>query len=109
MAILHHHPLDPFSRRVRLTLAELGLSADLIEEKPGPARPELLALNPSGTVPVLFDDDGTVVCGAYAISEYLEELYGATRSFFGQDAILRAETRRLVSWFDEKSRLKCRP
>ena len=59
MAILHHHPLDPFSRRVRLTLAELGLSADLVEEKPGPARPELLTLNPSGTVPVLLDDDGT--------------------------------------------------
>lgn len=102
MAILHHHPLDPFSRRVRLTLAELGLSADLVEEKPGPARPELLTLNPSGTVPVLLDDDGTVVCGAYAICEYLEELYGATRSFIGQEPATRAETRRLVSWFDEK-------
>ncbi|MDP4824011.1 MAG: glutathione S-transferase family protein [Aestuariivirgaceae bacterium] len=102
MAILHHHPLDPFSRRVRLSLGELGLVPDLIEEKPGPARPELLELNPAGTVPVLFDDDGTTLCGAYAITEYLDELYGASRSLLGVDAASRAETRRLVSWFDEK-------
>ncbi len=102
MAILHHYPLDPFSRRARLALAELGLSVDLIEEKPGPARPEFLALNPSGNVPVLFEDDGNVICGAYAIGEYLDEIHGATRSLIGRDIHTRAETRRLISWFDEK-------
>ena len=51
MSILHHFPLDPFSRRVRLMLGELQLPVELIEERPGPARPELLALTPSGSVP----------------------------------------------------------
>ena len=102
MAILHHYTLDPFSRRIRLALAELGLSADLIEEKPGPARPELLALNPSGSVPVLFEDDGAVLCGAYAITEYLDEVHGGARALLGSTVETRAEVRRLVSWFDEK-------
>lgn len=102
MAILHHHPLDPFSRRIRLMLGEMALAAELIEERPGPARAELLALNPSGSVPVLFDDNGFVLCGAYAITEYLQEMHGASKSLIGTSPAERAETRRLVSWFDEK-------
>jgi glutathione S-transferase len=102
MAILHHHPLDPASRRIRLTLAELGVAFELIEEKPGPARPAFLTLNPSGQVPVFISEDGVILAGAYAISEYLEETVSDSSSLIGPDQLYRAEVRRLVSWFDEK-------
>lgn len=102
MSILHHFPLDPFSRRVRLMLGELQLPVELIEERPGPARPELLALNPSGSVPVLFEESGIALCGAYAITEYLEETHRDVPSLIGRSQAERAETRRLVAWFDEK-------
>lgn len=102
MAILHHHPLDTASRRIRLMLAELGVSFELIEEKPGPARAEFLSLNPTGQVPVLVSDEGVILCGAYPITEYLEETQSEPESLMGADVHTRAEVRRLVSWFDEK-------
>ena len=101
MATLYHIPLDPFSRRVRLMLAEFSATADLIEEKPWAISDELLALNPAGLVPVLVDDDGTSVCGIEAVSEYLEETRGNDgRTLLGQTPPERAETRRLIAWFD---------
>ncbi|HAQ36714.1 MAG TPA: glutathione S-transferase, partial [Alphaproteobacteria bacterium] len=51
MRILHHWPLDPFSREVRLALAEKALEFETRIEKVW-SRPEpLLALNPAGTLP----------------------------------------------------------
>ena len=34
-----------------------------------------LAVDPAGEIPVLVEEDGTVISGAYAIVEYLEEVY----------------------------------
>lgn len=101
---LLHFPLDPASRQVRLALGEKRLA---FTDKPvryweQPA--ELTSLNPSGLVPVLIEvEDGetTVVCEVRAILEHLEDiapepqLMGATRAE-------RAETRRLLQWFDRK-------
>src|SRR3712207_2447688 len=58
MTLLHHHPFCPHSRFVRLALAEMGLEAELVEERPWERRVPFLALNPAGTVPVLVDDGG---------------------------------------------------
>jgi glutathione S-transferase len=41
------------------------------------------------------------LCGAYAISEYLEETFPEVQ-FFGASIEERAEVRRLVDWFDRK-------
>ena len=70
---LTHFRLCPFSRSIRLAMQEIGLACELVEERFWEWRQPFLALNPSGEVPVLELLDGAVVCGAYAISEFLGE------------------------------------
>jgi glutathione S-transferase len=57
-------------------------------------------LNPSGEVPVLVGEAGTV-SGHYAIAEWLEEKGGAT-PLLPTSGLARAEVRRLSAWFDDK-------
>jgi len=70
-------PNSTYSRRVRIALAEKGLTAD-IEETPAARRrePEFLDLNPYGRIPVLVDGT-TVVYESTAILEYLEAAHPA--------------------------------
>ena len=51
MRVLYHLPLSPFSRKVRLVLAEKRLPFELKVEKVWERRPEYLELNPANTVP----------------------------------------------------------
>ena len=97
---LHHSPLLPSCRKVRLMLREKNLSFTLHQEDFWQRRPELFALNPAGEVPILVGDRYSIV-GAYAISEYLDEAYPEIQ-FFGAGAHERAEVRRLIEWFDVK-------
>ena len=101
MRILRHLWLSAHSRKVRIVLAEKKLDFDLAIERVWERRPEFLALNPAGEVPVLIDEDGTAVCDSSAICEYLEELHPEP-NLLGQNARTRAEVRRLVAWFDCK-------
>jgi glutathione S-transferase len=101
MRTLYHLWLDPRSRKVRIALAEKELEFAPRVEKVWERRTEFLALNPAGEVPVLVEADGTTLAGARVICEYLEEAHPAT-SLLGGDPAQRAETRRLVAWFDEK-------
>ncbi len=101
MRTLFHLWLHPFSRKVRIVLAEKGLEFDLRLEKTWERRTEFLALNPAGDVPVLVEPDGTVLSNSWVTCEYLEEVYPQV-NLLGDDALQRAETRRLVSWFDVK-------
>ena len=50
-----------------------GIDVELVEERPWEWRPEFLALNPAGELPVLQLEGGPALCGVYAISEYLAE------------------------------------
>lgn len=108
MLTLVHYPLCPFSRSIRLALAEVGIEAALVEEHPRSSDREFLELNPAGTLPVLVANDGPIVCGTYAISEYLSESPTLRRQetrrfmFFPGSAQNRAEVRRLVDWFHVK-------
>jgi len=108
MARLTQFRLCPLSRSIRLLLGELEVDADLADELPWEWRPVLLALNPSGALPVLELDDGLVVAGAYPISEYLGEVVRRAPPderlfdpFPGADED-RSEVRRLVDWFHSK-------
>lgn len=101
MRQLYHTPLSPFCRKVRMCLREKNLEFSLVEENPWEKNLKLFALNPAGEVPVLVEDDGTVVSGSYAICEYLEDTYPTPRLLGGHPA-MRAEVRRLVDWFDHK-------
>ena len=73
MPKLLHFPLDPFSRRMRLALAEYGVAFELVEERPWTPSETLFNLNPAGIVPVYVEDGGAAVSGIEAITEYLEE------------------------------------
>jgi glutathione S-transferase len=101
MRTLYHLPLLPACRKIRLALTEKGLEFELKQESIWDRRPEFLALNPAGELPVLVEEDGTVLPHAAVISEWLEEQYPKS-ALLGTDAVQRAETRRLVLWFDEK-------
>lgn len=104
MLTLLHSPLEPASRFIRLCLGEYGLEAELAEERVLDRRDGFLELNPAATLPVLIED-GTAVCGAGPIVEYLDETRGfdlGSRRLFPADPAARAEMRRLVDWFGLK-------
>lgn len=100
MKCLYHLPISPFSRKVRLVLAEKKIGVDLIEERPWERRRDFLALNPAGEVPVL-QVEGMTLAGSRAIVEYLEEVTPEP-PLLPKSAAARAEARRLADWFDEK-------
>ena len=101
MRTLFHLWLHPFSRKVRITLAEKSLDFTAQIENIWERRTEFLALNPAGDVPVLIEQDGTTLANSQVICEYLEEVYPEV-NLLGKDPVQRSETRRLVSWFDVK-------
>lgn len=108
MQRLRHFRLCPFSRSIRLALAELNSPHELIEEGPGVAVPGARGLELPGDLPILELEDGGVVAGAYAISERLDEL--SQRGAFDPRGLRlfpgtmedRAEVRRLVDWFHRR-------
>ncbi|MGI9403265.1 MAG: glutathione S-transferase family protein [Hyphomicrobium sp.] len=105
---LIHFQLCPFSRAIRIALAELELEVELVVEHPWEWQPSFLALNPAGELPVLQVEGGPALCGAYAISEYLAEEMAENQPersmvpLFPGNRDERAEVRRLVDWFNGK-------
>src|SRR5207245_38176 len=77
MYTLFHHPFCPQSRFIRLALGEHGLDLRLVEERVWERREAFLALNPSGTTPVLISEGQPAIPGAGIIAEYLDETHGA--------------------------------
>ncbi|WP_417624567.1 glutathione S-transferase family protein [Paremcibacter congregatus] len=98
---LYHYWFSPFSRAIRVALAEKAIEFELVLEMPWTRRRDFLALNPAGTVPVLLCEDEVKLCGSYAIQEYLQDTQ-TTESLLGDTPAERAETRRLIEWFDIK-------
>ena len=104
--VLYHYPTSPFSRKVRILLAEKGIEFTLKQENFWERRRMFLALNPAAQVPVLQEFDVNnkqtyLVSDSVAICEYLEERYNGI-SFIGDDIFERAEARRLSGWFNNK-------
>lgn len=101
MRTLYHLWLSPFCRAVRVALAEKKIEFRLKTENIWERRDEFLALNPAGDVPVLVEPDGTAISGASVICEFLDEVHPEP-PLIGRTPLERAETRRLVHWFDTK-------
>ena len=105
---LIHFQLCPFSRAIRIAMAELELKVELAVEHPWEWQPTFLELNPAGELPVLQIEDGPALCGAYAISEYLAEEIAESQPersivpLFPGNREERAEVRRLADWFNGK-------
>src|SRR4051794_28274338 len=76
MPKLFHFSLDPFSRRLRLALAEYGLPFELIEQRPWEPDAALYRFNAAGVVPVYITEGDEPLSGIEAITEYLEETRG---------------------------------
>jgi glutathione S-transferase len=102
--VLHHFPLDPASRQVRLTLGEKRLPFTEVAVRYWERPKELTSLNPSGMTPVLVETDGderVVLCENRAILDHLEET-NPEPALLGRKPAERAEARRLLHWFDRK-------
>lgn len=93
MKLYNEHNPAPNPRRVRIFLAEKGISIPLVHV---PMRQgvhksaEFVAKNSLGQVPVLELDDGRILSESIAICRYLEELHPAP-ALFGDDLWQRAQ------------------
>ncbi|MBY0581424.1 MAG: glutathione S-transferase family protein [Sphingomonas sp.] len=97
---LYQFPLCPFSRKVRLLLGEKGIGYDLVRESPWLRRDEFVDMNPAVQTPVMADPEkALLLIDSTAICEYFEETVDKAAMINGT-AANRAETRRLVAWFD---------
>jgi len=67
-------PADHYSYRVRIVLAEKGVSAEIIEVVAGRHPPQLIEVNPYGSVPTLVDRD-LALYESTVVMEYLDERY----------------------------------
>ena len=75
---LYDLPASPNARRVRIFIAEKGLEIPSIAidmTKGENKRPEYLAKNSLGKMPVLELDDGTCITESAAICRYLDDIH----------------------------------
>jgi glutathione S-transferase len=75
---LYDSKLAPNPRRVRIFLAEKGITVPTVQldiARGENRKPENLARNPLGGVPFLELDDGTVIAESVAICRYVEETH----------------------------------
>jgi glutathione S-transferase len=89
---LYNSNFAPNPRRVRIFLAEKGLSIPRVEVDLGKLEhktAEFSALNPFQTIPVLELDDGTKISESIAICRYIEEL-NPEPNLFGATPLERA-------------------
>src|SRR5229473_3208354 len=77
---LRYSPASPFARKVRVVVAELGLSGqiELAACDVWAPNSDIAADNPLGKVPALVTGDGTFI-GSTLCCEYLDSLQGAPR------------------------------
>ena len=95
---IHQHPLSGHSHRAVLFASLLGLDPELIEvdlASGAHKKPEFLALNPFGQVPVL-EDDGVVIADSNAILVYLAKKSGEA-GWLPEDARGAAAVQRWLS------------
>ena len=94
---LYFFPVAPNPTKVRVYLAEKGLEVpqELVNLREGEHRkPDFLAKNPMGKLPVLELDDGTSLTESLAIIEYFEEIHPEP-SMWGDTPAERARARAL--------------
>jgi glutathione S-transferase len=93
MKLYNEHNPAPNPRRVRIFLAEKGISIPFVHvpvRQGAHKSAEFMVKNSLGQVPVLELDDGSTLSESVAICRYLEELHPAP-ALFGEDAWQRAQ------------------
>jgi glutathione S-transferase len=66
-------PGSPYTRKVRVVLAEKRIDYDFVNDAPSSATTQVPKYNPLGKVPVLVIDDETTVFDSRVIVEYLDQ------------------------------------
>ncbi len=97
--VLYDAARCPYCARVRIVLAEKGLSYETVEIDLGQRPPWLYVKNPLGKVPVLEEDGGLVLPESEVIAEYLEERFPEP-PLFPREPARRAELDVFLDWFD---------
>ena len=90
---LYDSKLAPNARRVRIFLAEKGMSVPMVDMDLARLDQKTTAfsvLNPFQTVPALELDDGEVIAESVAICRYFEEMH-PDPSLFGRTAVEKAQ------------------
>ena len=101
---LHHSASSPNSRRVRIFVAEKGLSIPLVTVDLGKGEQHsdaYRAINPRRVVPTLVLEDGTAIGEVPAICRYIEEA-NPTPPLLGETAKEKAE----VSMWERRAELE---
>jgi glutathione S-transferase len=101
---LHHSASSPNSRRVRIFLAEKGLSIPFVTVDLGNGEQHsdaYRAINPRRVVPTLVLEDGTAIGEVPAICRYIEEAY-PTPPLLGETAKEKAQ----VSMWERRAELE---
>ena len=96
---LYHHPLSGHAHRVRLFLSLLGLPFEAVEVnllKGEHKRPEYLAMNPFGQVPVI-QDGALTLADSNAILTYLALRYDTSGQWLPRDPVGAALVQRWLS------------
>lgn len=99
MLTLYTTPLSANGRKVLAVSHHLGLQPEirLVNVYRGEGRaPEYLAINPTGRIPTLVDDE-VALPESNAILQYLAEAYGDFR-LFSRDAVERAQISSWLFW-----------
>jgi glutathione S-transferase len=96
---LYRHPLSGHAHRVQLMLSLLKLPmepVDLDMANGAHKKPEFLAINPFGQVPVI-DDNGTILSDSNAILVYLARKYDEGGSWLSDEPVAAAHIQRWLS------------
>lgn len=103
---LYHFAFGPYPQRLNIYLAEKnprGVELTVYDEPDGPSDvpPAVVrALTPTGSLPILIDEDGTTIGQSLAMLEYLEDK-ASEPDMRGTTAHARAVTRQFAHVFDE--------
>lgn len=103
---LYNFALGPYPQRLNIYLAETNptnvefILFDEPHKQAGIPPVAVRCLTPTGSMPILEDDDGTVIGQSLAILEYLEDKASGP-DMLGATAAIRARTRQFVYMFDE--------
>ena len=86
-------PSSPFTRKVRVVLAEKRIDYEFVVDAPGDATTQVPNYNPLGKVPVLITDDGATIFDSRVIVEYLDSASPVTK-LIPEDIRQRIQARR---------------
>lgn len=100
MSLTFYYSPMSSATRIHWALEELGIPYDKIKldlAAGDQKKPEYLALNPNGKVPLVIDD-GTPIFESLAILIYLGERYGVEKGLFPQGWAERGEALKWMAW-----------